>query len=193
MHRVTLAPCFALVALVGCGGCATRPNATSPGEATTAPMSAGEATNTSSKDVVEAMAAAGTFTTLAAALKQAGLVDTLKGPGPYTIFAPTDDAFKKLPQGGLAALMADADKLKALLTYHVVPGKLTTEQLAPMHSVKTVNGEYLAIATLDAGGVTVNDARFGSAMEASNGLVYAVDLVLLPPDDEDTKTQAYAR
>ena len=100
---------------------------------------------------------AGSFTTLAKALEAAGLVETLKGEGPFTVFAPTDEAFAKLPEGTLDALLKDKEKLTAILTYHVVPGKVTAEQVAAMTSAKTVNGKELNIAAAD-GKVTVGKA-----------------------------------
>ena len=131
-------------------------------------------------DLIETAAAAGSFTTLAKALEAAGLVETLKGEGPFTVFAPTDEAFAKLPAGTLDALLKDKKKLTAILTYHVVPGEVTSEQVAALTSAKTVNGKELSIATAD-GKVTVGNATVTQAdVPATNGVIHVIDSVLLP-------------
>ena len=131
-------------------------------------------------DIVDTAVATGSFTTLATALQAAGLVDTLKGPGPYTVFAPTDEAFAKLPPGTLDALLADPAKLQAVLTYHVVPGRVTAADVATLSSAATVEGAPIAIDT--SMGVRVNDAHVTQAdVMASNGVIHVVDTVLLPP------------
>jgi uncharacterized surface protein with fasciclin (FAS1) repeats len=112
------------------------------------------------KDIVDTAVAAGSFKTLAAALQAAGLVDTLKGKGPFTVFAPTDEAFAKIPKADLDALLKDKAKLTAVLTYHVVPGKVMAKDVKA-GSVKTVQGGMLQLAT--AGGVTVNGAKVVAA------------------------------
>src|SRR3712207_9395966 len=99
------------------------------------------------KDIVDTAVAAGSFKTLATALQAAGLVDTLKGPGPFTVFAPTDEAFAKLPAGTVEALLADPAKLQAVLTYHVVPGRVTATDVANLSSAETVQGAPIAIDT----------------------------------------------
>src|ERR1700690_4423973 len=111
------------------------------------------------KDIVETAVAAGSFKTLAAALQAAGLVDTLKGPGPFTVFAPTDEAFAKLPAGTVDDLLKpeNKEKLIAILTYHVVAGKVTSQKVAKMHSAKTLNGESVKIEVKD-GKVMINNA-----------------------------------
>ncbi|MBI3156093.1 MAG: fasciclin domain-containing protein [Burkholderiales bacterium] len=130
------------------------------------------------KDIVDTAVAAGQFNTLATALKAAGLVDTLKGPGPFTVFAPTDAAFAKLPKAQLDALLADKAKLTAVLTYHVVPGKVMAADVKP-GSVKTVQGASLTIAT--DGGVKVDGARVTATdIVASNGVIHVIDSVVLP-------------
>jgi len=130
-------------------------------------------------DLVETAVAAGQFKTLAAALEQADLVDTLKGAGPYTVFAPTDAAFAKLPQGALENLLKDREKLAAVLTYHVVPGKVMAADVKP-GKVKTVQGQTLTLAMKD-GGVTVNDAHvIKTDVTASNGVIHVIDSVVLP-------------
>ncbi len=130
------------------------------------------------KDIVDTAVAAGQFKTLATALQAAGLVDTLKGPGPFTVFAPTDAAFAKLPKDQLDALLKDKARLTAVLTYHVVPGKVMAKDVQP-GQVKTVQGSALTLAT--AGGVTVNQARVtGADIVASNGVIHVIDSVVLP-------------
>jgi uncharacterized surface protein with fasciclin (FAS1) repeats len=131
-------------------------------------------------DIVQTAVAAGSFTTLAKALEAAGLVETLQGEGPFTVFAPTDEAFAKLPAGALDALLADKAKLAKVLTYHVVPGKVAASEVAALTSAKTVNGQELAIAStggkVTVGGATVTQADIG----ASNGVIHIIDTVLLP-------------
>lgn len=132
------------------------------------------------RDIVDTAVAAGSFTTLATALQAAGLVDTLKGPGPFTVFAPTDEAFAKLPPGTVDALLKDPDRLRAVLTYHVVPGRVTAADVANLKSARTVQGAELAIDT--SSGVRVNNARVTQAdVLASNGVIHVIDTVLLPP------------
>ncbi len=130
------------------------------------------------KDIVDTAVAAGNFTTLATALKAAGLIDTLKGKGPFTVFAPTDDAFAKVPKADLDALLKDTAKLKAVLTYHVVAGKVMAKDIKP-GKVKTVQGSEVTLSTT--GGVTVNDAKVIAAdVAADNGVIHAIDTVLMP-------------
>ncbi len=129
-------------------------------------------------DIVDTAVAAGNFKTLVTALKEAGLVDTLKGPGPFTVFAPTDEAFAKIPKADLDKLLANKDKLKAVLTYHVVPGKLVVADINAV-KVKSVQGEQLTLDTK--GGVMVNKAKVVSAnVVTDNGLIHAIDTVLMP-------------
>jgi uncharacterized surface protein with fasciclin (FAS1) repeats len=138
------------------------------------------------KDIVDTAIAAGNFKTLAKALQAADLVQTLKGKGPFTVFAPTDDAFAKLPPGTLEALLNDIPKLKAILTYHVVAGKVTAAQVATLKKAKTVNG---ASVTLDSkAGVKVNGATVTAAdIEATNGVIHVIDAVILPPEKGSAK------
>jgi uncharacterized surface protein with fasciclin (FAS1) repeats len=131
-----------------------------------------------SKDIVETAVGAGNFKTLATALTAAGLVDTLKGPGPFTVFAPTDAAFAKIPKAQLDALLADKAKLSAVLTYHVVPGKVMAKDVKA-GKVKTVQGSDLTIAT--AGGVMVDGAKVtGTDIVADNGVIHVIDSVVIP-------------
>jgi uncharacterized surface protein with fasciclin (FAS1) repeats len=129
-------------------------------------------------DIVDTAVAAGNFKTLATALKEAGLVDTLKGKGPFTVFAPTDEAFAKIPKADLDALLKDKAKLTAVLTYHVVPGKVMAKDVKP-GKVKTVQGSELTVAT--AGGVTVDNAKvIRTDIAADNGVIHVIDSVVLP-------------
>lgn len=133
------------------------------------------------KDIVDTAVEAGTFNTLAAALTAAGLVDTLKGEGPFTVFAPTDEAFAALPEGTVEALLNDIPALTAILTYHVVPGKVMSTDLSEGLTAATVNGAEITI-TLD-GGAKVNGATISAAdIEASNGVIHVIDSVILPPE-----------
>jgi transforming growth factor-beta-induced protein len=132
-------------------------------------------------DIVDTAVGAGSFTTLVAAVKAAQLVETLKGKGPFTVFAPTDDAFAKLPDGTVAALLKDKAKLQAILTYHVVSGRVLSEAIAEGETeVKTVAGGTLKIMR-DENGVTVNGAKVIKAdIITGNGIIHVVDGVLLP-------------
>lgn len=131
-------------------------------------------------DIVDTAVAAGNFTTLVKAVQAAGLVETLKGPGPFTVFAPTDEAFAKLPAGTLEGLLADKAKLTAVLTYHVVAGTVTAADVAGLKTAKTVQGAELAIDTSN--GVKINDATVIKAdIKTSNGVIHVIDTVLLPP------------
>ncbi len=130
------------------------------------------------KDIVDTAVAAGSFKTLAAALQAAGLVDTLKGKGPFTVFAPTDEAFAKIPKADLDALLKDKAKLTAVLTYHVVAGKVMAKDVKA-GKVKSVQGSELTLAT--AGGVTVDGAKVVKAdIVADNGVIHVIDSVVLP-------------
>jgi uncharacterized surface protein with fasciclin (FAS1) repeats len=132
-------------------------------------------------DIVTTAVNAGQFKTLASLLTAAGLVDTLKGPGPFTVFAPTDEAFAKVPKATLDALAADPAKLKAVLLYHVVAGSVPASEVVKLSSAKTVNGASVAVK-VDGGNVFVNDARVVAAdVKASNGIIHVIDTVLLPP------------
>ncbi len=131
------------------------------------------------KDIVDTAVAAGSFNTLATALKAAGLVDTLKGPGPFTVFAPTDEAFAKIPKADLDALIADKARLTRVLTYHVVPGKVMAADVTKLKEAKTVEGQLVRIDT--SSGVKVNGANVIKAdVEASNGVIHVIDSVILP-------------
>lgn len=134
-------------------------------------------------NIVETAVAAGQFKTLAAALEAAGLIDALTGEGPFTVFAPTDEAFAKLPAGTVESLLKpeNKEKLKAILLYHVVPGNITAKQVVKLNgrTVKTVEGRSFKVNTMD--GVTVDDARVTKTdIQASNGVIHVIDTVLMP-------------
>ena len=130
-------------------------------------------------NIVEIAVSAGTFKTLVQAVQAAALVETLSGQGPFTVFAPTDDAFAKLPAGTVDSLLKDIPKLKDILTYHVVAGKVMSADVAGLTSAKTVQGKELSIDTKD--GVKVNEAKVIKAdIEADNGVIHVIDSVLIP-------------
>jgi uncharacterized surface protein with fasciclin (FAS1) repeats len=134
------------------------------------------------KDIVDTAVAAGQFNTLAKALQAAGLVDTLKGKGPFTVFAPTDEAFAKLPAGTIDELLKpeNKEKLVSILTYHVVSGAVSSKKVATMKSAKTVNGKDVSISA-EGGSVKINDAKVIKAdIKASNGVIHVIDSVLMP-------------
>lgn len=131
-------------------------------------------------DIVDTAVSAGTFTTLVAAVEAAGLVETLKGEGPFTVFAPTDEAFAALPAGTVEGLLADPAALAAILTYHVVAGKVMSTDLTEGMTAATVNGADITI-TLE-GGAKVNGANITAAdIETTNGVIHVIDAVILPP------------
>jgi uncharacterized surface protein with fasciclin (FAS1) repeats len=135
------------------------------------------------KDIVDTAVSAGQFNTLASALDAAGLVETLKGDGPFTVFAPTDEAFAKLPAGTVENLLKpeNKDQLVAILTYHVVPGKVEAEEVVKLKEAKTVNGKMLDIE-MKGDTAMVNDAKVTKTdITASNGVIHVVDTVILPP------------
>lgn len=136
-------------------------------------------------NIIDTAKSAGQFNTLIKAVDAAGLTETLMGPGPYTVFAPTDAAFAKLPPGTLESLLKpeNKDELKAILTYHVVPGTVTAADLVKLNDVKTLNGKMLHVHQ-DGDAVMINDAKVISAdIAASNGVIHAIDSVVLPPKD----------
>ncbi len=157
MNRRTLLAAFAVVALVGTSAQAAD----------------------AQKDIVDTAVAAGSFKTLATALTAAGLIDTLKGAGPFTVFAPTDEAFAKLPAGTLDALLKDKAKLTAVLTYHVVAGKVLAKDVVKLKSAKTVQGGSVTIDTTK--GVKVDAANVVKTdIACSNGVIHVIDAVILP-------------
>ncbi len=175
MNRTCLTrlPILLGLALAACGSSA--PAATEPGMASTEPAAAEPTAN-----IIQTAVAAGSFKTLVTAVEAAGLVATLEGPGPFTVFAPTDEAFAKLPPGTLEALLADKAKLTAVLTYHVVAGDVSSSAVAGMKSATTVQGSAVAIDA--SAGVKINDATVIKAdIKATNGVIHVIDTVLLPP------------
>jgi uncharacterized surface protein with fasciclin (FAS1) repeats len=134
------------------------------------------------KDIVDTAVAAGSFKTLAAALDAAGLVETLKGKGPFTVFAPTDEAFAKLPEGTVKSLLKpeNKQKLTAILTYHVVAGNVKAADVIKLSSAKTLNGQSVTIKTVG-GKVMINNATVVKAdIAATNGTIHVIDTVLMP-------------
>ncbi len=132
------------------------------------------------KNIVEVAAGAGTFNTLVAAVKAAGLVETLSGPGPFTVFAPTDEAFARIPEADLQALLADKEALRAVLTYHVVAGRVPATDVVNLTSAQTVNGKSVKIMVRD-GKVMVDGATVvATDIEATNGIIHVIDRVILP-------------
>jgi len=134
------------------------------------------------QDIVDTAVSAGSFNTLVAAVKAAGLVDTLKGPGPFTVFAPTDEAFAKLPAGTVVELLKPENKSKlvAILTYHVVPGKVMAKDVVKLHEAKTVNGPEPTVMT-EMGSVMVNNANVVKTdILCTNGVIHVIDTVVLP-------------
>lgn len=147
-------------------------------------MIAGGEKESSKKNIIETAVSAGNFTTLAKALTEAGLLETLKQEGPFTVFAPTDDAFAKIPQQDLANLLRDKEALKQVLLYHVVSGKVLSADVVKLTSAKTVQGSDVKIMVQD-NNVMVNAAKVIAVdVEASNGVIHVIDRVILPPAPE---------
>jgi len=133
------------------------------------------------QDIVEVAAEAGIFSTLLAAAEAAGLVDVLKSEGPFTVFAPTDEAFAALPEGTVEALLANPEALAAILLYHVVPGKVMAADVVALESAETANGASVQISVYG-DTVRINDATvIATDIEASNGVIHVIDTVILPP------------
>ncbi len=175
-----------MAAGLGAAACEAGPDTGRTAATSAAPTAAADKADKSDKatgkDIVETAVAAGEFKTLAAALKAAGLVETLKGEGPFTVFAPTDEAFDKLPPGTVETLLKpeNKEKLKGILTYHVVAGKAMAADLKDGQSVKTVNSKKVTVKTTG-GKVMVGDAKVTSAdVGASNGVIHVIDTVLMP-------------
>ncbi|UWQ06371.1 fasciclin domain-containing protein [Aliiroseovarius crassostreae] len=147
-----------------------------------APLAACTSYAGSGPDIVDTAVSAGSFNTLAAALDAADLVETLKGDGPFTVFAPTDEAFAALPEGTVETLLKPENKaqLTAILTYHVVPGKVMSGDVVQLTSATTVNGSDVSVKVMD-GSVMINDAKVTTAdVGASNGVIHVIDKVLIP-------------
>jgi len=133
-------------------------------------------------DIVDTAVSSGSFNTLVKAVQAAGLVDTLKGPGPFTVFAPTDEAFAKLPAGTLDSLLANPEQLKKVLTYHVVAGKVMASDVVKLKEAKTVQGSSVKIK-VNNGNVMVDNARVVKTdIECDNGVIHVIDTVILPKE-----------
>lgn len=176
---------YAFLASMFVVGCAEKPDPA--GEGMSSEESGTEATSSSEEmaDIVDTAVGAGDFGTLVAAVKAAGLVETLKGEGPFTVFAPTDAAFEALPEGTVADLLKpeNKDKLVAILTYHVVPGKVMAADVVNVDSATTVQGKDVAV-TVEGETVMINGATVVIAdIECSNGVVHAIDAVIMPPSE----------
>ena len=142
--------------------------------------SCGSHATAASNNIVETAVSAGSFDTLVAAVQAADLAEVLAGDGPYTVFAPTDEAFAKLPAGTVEALLANPDQLREILLYHVVPGKVTASQVVGLSSATTAQGSDIAIRVAD-GSVMINDALVTATdIETSNGVIHVIDTVILP-------------
>ncbi|MBM4113328.1 MAG: fasciclin domain-containing protein [Phycisphaerae bacterium] len=178
---IALASTVALAATVSLAG---SPSHARPADgASSCSSSSASAASTASSDIVDTAVAAGSFKTLAAALTAAGLVDTLKGSGPFTVFAPTDEAFAKLPEGTVENLLKPTNKeaLVAVLTYHVVPGKVDSKSASRLSGASSVNGQRIALAAKD--GTLRLDQRAAvvkADIECSNGVIHVIDEVILP-------------
>jgi len=180
------------IAIAACSGAASpSPSTTTAPVPTPAPTSAASpsaapsaSAAAMSKDIVETASEAGSFATLLTAATAAGLVETLQGEGPYTVFAPTDEAFAALPAGTLDGLLADKEALKKVLLYHVVSGAVTSDQVVGLTSADSVEGSPIAVAVKD-GVVYLNDSAkvVTPDVMASNGVIHVIDQVLLPPAD----------
>ena len=183
MHRLAAIVAVGAAATLTLGACSSS----SKSATTTTTMPSAETTMPAAKTVVDIAASNPDFSTLVTAVKAAGLADTLSGSGPYTVFAPTNAAFAKLPAATLASLLkpANKDQLAAILTYHVVPGTVMAKDVTP-GMVKTVNGANITV-TVDNGNVVLTDGQGNKAkvvktdIVASNGVIHVIDAVLLPP------------
>jgi uncharacterized surface protein with fasciclin (FAS1) repeats len=171
--KLLLVPAFALV-FAACSHTLTQtpaPDTATPGMEESAPTQ---------MNIVETAVSAGSFTTLVKAVEAAGLVETLSGPGPFTVFAPTDEAFAKIDPATLNAILADKEQLTAILTYHVVSGEVMAADVVKLTSAPTVQGSDLKISTTDTG-VMVNNANVvATDIKATNGVIHVIDTVLLP-------------
>lgn len=174
------------VMLIACGDDDDEPEATAPPAATnTMEPDNGNGDGDGEEataDIVDTAVAAGSFETLVTAVTAAELVETLKGPGPFTVFAPTDDAFAALPDGTVEGLLEDQEALTNVLTYHVVSGEVTSDMLSDGMEVEMLNGDMLTIS-IDGGTVMIGDATVTTAdVETSNGVIHIIDTVLVPAE-----------
>jgi len=181
MHRTI--GTFALVALAACGGAPKDDAAAVQAAADSAAAAqAAMAPEAPAMDIIATAAANGSFNTLAAALTAADLVATLQGPGPFTVLAPTDEAFAKIPEADLQALLANKEELTKVLTYHVIAGDVPASQVTTLTEATTVEGRKITIAIVD-GKVVLNGNVNVTAtdVKASNGVIHVIDAVLMPP------------
>lgn len=173
VHRFGFVACVC-IGMLTVVGCATNEVCTNHQK----PIATGQ---TCEKDIVDTAVAAGSFKTLVTAVAEAGLVETLKSPGPFTVFAPTDEAFAKLPHGTLDRLLKHKEQLKAILLYHVVPGKVMAADVVKIHSAKTAGGATVPIK-VEHGNVYVGPAKvIKTDIAARNGVIHVIDTVLIPP------------
>ena len=172
LYKIILALLIATTLLLS--GCAEQPQEETEEMET-------EEVETVEMNIVETAVDAGSFDTLVTAVQAAGLAETLSGEGPFTVFAPTDEAFAALPEGTLEGLLEDKEALTAILTYHVVSGKAMSGDLSDQMSLETVQGEEVVVSITD-GNVMVGDANVVQAdIETSNGVIHVIDKVILPP------------
>ena len=183
-NRLAIAAAVVALTAAACGSSTSKSDSASKTVKDTTTTTAATTTDspaTSNQTIVEIASANPDFSTLVSAVTKAGLVDTLSGPGPFTVFAPTNAAFAKIPADQLAAILADQAKLTAILTYHVLPAKVMSTDLQPTQKVKTVQGGEVDIQVVGAN-ATINGCNIVKTdIEASNGVVHVIDCVLLPP------------
>ncbi|MBD3403422.1 fasciclin domain-containing protein [candidate division GN15 bacterium] len=180
MIKKTLTAAAALLLIAGLNTTATAGSCGSSAKETKAVQASAE----KKMDIVETAVAAGDFTTLVAAVKAAGLVDALKGDGPLTVFAPTDEAFAKLPEGTVEGLLKDKEALTAILTYHVVSGKVLAKDVVQLDKAETLNGQSVSIKTADEM-VMIDNAQVVKAdIMTSNGVIHVINEVILPDMEE---------
>ena len=192
MNRaITLLVPVLAITIAACSAASSTPAASTPAASTPSPAATAAATPSTAPssapmagDIVQTATEAGSFSTLLTAAEAAGLVETLQGEGPYTVFAPTDEAFAALPAGTLDGLLADTEALKKVLLYHVVSGAVSSDQVVGLTSADSVEGSPIAIAVKD-GTVYLNDSAkvVTPDVMASNGVIHVIDQVILPPAD----------
>jgi uncharacterized surface protein with fasciclin (FAS1) repeats len=178
MKMIKILMLLVITAAILLSGCAEQPPETDVDETD---VNGTDVDETEEMNIVEVAVNAGSFNTLVQAVQEAGLVETLSSEGPFTVFAPTDEAFDALPEGTLDALLADEEALRVVLTYHVVAGEYMASDIVDMESLTTVQGEDITILVTD-GNVMVNNANvIQTDIEASNGVIHVIDQVMLPP------------
>lgn len=176
MRALTLTSLLVALAVVGCGS-------SSSGSTTASTETSSSGSETASADIVDTAVGAGSFTTLVAAVQAAGLEETLRGTGPFTVFAPTDAAFAALPAGTVESLLLpeNRDQLRSILTYHVVSGRVMASDAAGLTAAPTVQGSSAPIAHVE-GGLTIGGARIVTTdIACSNGVIHVIDAVMMPP------------